>query len=274
VNDQCLCDTAQACTNTEEEQTNTDPNVLHIAVIFDVTNFDYGHEIFNFTFSLLNDHNNGWHDDVLNDGSILEWKIADSACNATLATRAYWDLRTQSGGTIHGVIGCRCSGASIALARIAGLDNVTQNSMSSSSPKLSNVFDFPYFSRVVSPADPLVATLRSFGWNRVTILTTDKKYAYDVATEFRRLWKGKGGEEAHYGTISLLKNGSIDEESVHQALNSVPTDDLARNSRIVLLIAHDQHAYSILKIAADINFQNDTVWVGLEAWAGRPPKDT
>lgn len=73
---------------------------------------------------------------------------------------------------LHGVIGCRCSGASMAVARIAGLEHVPQISASSTSPKLSNTDDFPYFFRTVAPDGPagtlgaLIQLFREFDWVR------------------------------------------------------------------------------------------------------------
>lgn len=222
--------------------------------------------------SLINDHSDGWFDEVLNDGTVLEYEIADSACRATYAARAYWNLRTRHGGKPHGIVGCRCSSASIAVARIAGLEEVPQNSPTSTSARLSNTEEFPSFSRVISAdaTHALISMLRYFGWGRVTILATDTQYGKDQATEFRHLWKG---DIAFSHTITLNPDGSINEDSVNQALNGVPTDDPANNSRIILLLAHDQHAYSILKIATERSFQPDTIWVGTESWVNRSPPD-
>jgi hypothetical protein len=226
----------------------------------------------------------GWFDDVLNDGTELTWSISDSACDGDIAAREYWDIRTQNGGRPHGLVGCRCSSASIAVARIAGLEEVPQVSPSSTSGKLSDTAKYPFFSRVISSEESsaLVSMLRSFGWNRVTILATDTAYGKDQANEFRRLWLKQHndssgmwkGEVAYSHTILLDPDGTVNEASVNQALASVPTNDPTINSRIILLIAHDQHAYHILRMAAESSFQPDTIWVGTEAWVDRPPPDS
>jgi len=232
---------------------------------------------------LINDHSDGWFDDVLDDGTVLEWTIADDDCDATTAARAYWDLRTQNGGKPHGIVGCRCSDASIAVARIAGLEEVPQISPSSTSPTLSNTEEFPFFFRVISAQETpaLVSMLRSFGWSRVSILATNTQYARDYSTEFERLWVGRHkdssgtweGDVAYSHTISLDSDGSVNEDSVRQALDGVPKDNPSVNSRVILLISHDQHAYPILKIATKTNFQPDSIWVGTEAWINRSPRD-
>ena len=240
-------------------------------------------KIFRFTVSLINDHQNGWHDDVLGDGTVLESAIANSACDDTTAARAYWDLRTQNDGPPHGVVGPRCSGSCIAVAQIAGLEQVTQVSPSSTSSKLSDKTKYPFFSRVVSAEETkgLVSMLRSFGWNRVTVLNTDTEYGNDLSTEFRSLWEGEHedssgtwkGEVAYSHAIKIDPDFSVNEDSVRQALDGVPTDDPTINSRVIVLLAHDEHTYPILKIATETNFQPDTIWVGTLAWANRDPPD-
>lgn len=87
----------------------------------------------------------------------------------------------------------------------------------------------------------------------------------DVSTEFRRLWQG---DVPYIGTIRLQEDGSIDEESLIKVLNEAP-DDPTDKSRVVLLIAHGQHAFPILKIATERKFQPDSIFVGTQAWVGR-----
>ncbi len=217
----------------------------------------------------------------MNDGTELTWSVADSACDGDIAVRKYWEIRTQNRGRPHGLVGCRCSDASIAVAMIAGLEEVPQVSPSSTSDKLSDTTKYPFFSRVISSEEPyaLVSMLRSFGWSRVTILSTDTLYGKDQENEFRRLWLNKHndssgmweGEVAYSHTILLNPNDTVNEASVKQGLAGVPTDDPTINSRVILLIAHDQHAYHILRIATESNFQPETIWVGAEAWVGRTP---
>jgi hypothetical protein len=97
--------------------------------------------------------------------------LANSGCDENAGATAYWDVRPSCGGTpLHGVIGCRCSGASMAAARIAGLEHVPQISASSTSPKLSDKNAFPYFFRTVAPDGPagtlgaMVQLFRAFDW--------------------------------------------------------------------------------------------------------------
>ena len=227
--------------------------------------------------NLINDHSDGFYDAVLNDGTVMETTLAHSGCAADLAAPAYWDLRTNWGKPLHGIVGNRCSGASMAVARIAGLEHIPQISMSATSSKLSNNIAYPFFYRTAAPDDAdgevgaLVAMLSHFGWERVSILNTDTAYTSGAALEFNELFLASGGAVAKKATISLGDDGAIDKDSVVSALESIPTDHTG--SRIILLIAHSQDAWSILETAALENFQPDTVWVGTGSWTTEMPPD-
>jgi ABC-type branched-subunit amino acid transport system substrate-binding protein len=280
--------------------------------------------MFRHTISWLNNRSDGWMDDIFSNDppgtdTVLEYAIANDNCDDTTASRAYWDLRHETNNynttivkynttndrnsgilnqttgpqRMHGIVGSRCSGASIAIARMAGLEEIPQVSPVSTSARLSNDEEFPYFSRLAAPdsingqVGALVALLNLFGWERVAILATDTQYAKDIATELRQYtgfttasaengvqvdWKG---EVTYYNTIHLelgdVSDGAarqVDTESVRQVLHDMPTNDPTVNSRIVVLLAQEEHAFPILKIAHDEGFQKDTIWVGV-SWVGR-----
>mmetsp|Transcript_8028 Transcript_8028/g.23887 ORF Transcript_8028/g.23887 Transcript_8028/m.23887 type:complete len:792 (-) Transcript_8028:344-2719(-) len=277
---------------------------VYVATLFDTSNLKWAPEIFNFAVDLINDHEDGWFDDILDDGTYLETTISNSGCDPHVALPAYWKLRTEWGDPLHGVVGCRCSGASATVARVAGLESVPIVSPTSSDSDLSDADrGFNSFSRLVGPDDErgqvgaLVRLLRSMGWDRVSVLATDKTYTLSLATAFGSAWvgdhsaeevKGGGGangtataatteawvgEVAFSHTIALGNDGKIDEESVRRALRSVPVDNPHRNSRVILLLAHHEHAYPILKIAGEEGFQKDTIWIGTDGWTDVPPPD-
>mmetsp|Transcript_21478 Transcript_21478/g.52918 ORF Transcript_21478/g.52918 Transcript_21478/m.52918 type:complete len:924 (-) Transcript_21478:2660-5431(-) len=245
-----------------------------IAGIFDTSSFFWGEHFFNFTVAKLKSENPAYQS--------LNSVVVDAACDETTAVRAYWKLRTDNNNVpVHGIVGARCSGASVSLARIAGLEKVNMVSPSSTSSILSDVEEFPYFSRLVAPDDSrgevgaLVETLKWFDWSRVSILSTDTIYAKDYVSEFRKLWEGEAsGQVTYSNVIRLDANGDLDMASVDTALGGVPTDDPANNSRIILLVVQNQHAWPILKRAEETNFQPDTVWVGTSSWVGRSPTDS
>lgn len=107
--------------------------------------------------------------------------------------------------------------------------------------------------------------LRHFGWDRVSILSTDTQFAKDFSTELQSLWVGMHnddsgewlGDLAYSHTVIINDNGTVNEDSVRQGLAGMPMDD----SRVIILNAHNQHAYPILQIAQELNFQPDTIWI-------------
>ena len=235
-------------------------------------------KLFRFTVELLNDHTDGFYDDIFdNDGTIIDWTVSNSACDATTTVRAFWNLRETRGENPNALIGCRCSSASISLARTSGLMKVPQISPESTHSALSDKEEFPYFSRLSSSkeAQALVSLLRHFGWKKVSIIHTEKQYSADLAKEFQRLWKGTHvdatgswtGSIPYISTIATNENDVADIDSIRLALSDFPTEQ----SRVVLLLGHSQHAFAVLEEAVNMQFQPDTIWVGSVAWTNRFP---
>lgn len=262
-------------------------NSLSLGLAFDTSNFDWVDEIFHFVLSMINDKKDGWHDDIFEfEDIILEGTVVNSGCDESKALDAYWNGLRKNNTPPHAIVGCRCSGASSMVARVAGLEHIPQVSPSSTSSKLSDDEEYPYFSRVIPTDDgrgyvgAMVAMLRGFGWNRVSILATDTVYAKDYANEFRRLWLVREqaedgeiweGEIAYANTILLDAQNMASNDSINQALAGVPTSDPNINSKVILLLAHSQHVYTILEAAARKNFQPDTIWIGIDSWTGSVP---
>ena len=82
---------------------------------------------------LINNKSDGMWDDLLND-TVVDATTADSLCDENRAAAAYWDVRGW-GQPLHGIIGSRCSGASMAVARVSQLEQIPQISFSSTSKK-------------------------------------------------------------------------------------------------------------------------------------------
>jgi hypothetical protein len=97
---------------------------VYIAGIFDNRPLPYGSGYgqyskhhFALAVELLNNKTDGVWDDVLPDAAIEATQV-NSGCAEELGAPAYWSIR-KWGRPLHGVVGCRCSGASIAVARVA-----------------------------------------------------------------------------------------------------------------------------------------------------------
>jgi ABC-type branched-subunit amino acid transport system substrate-binding protein len=151
---------------------------VNLAGIFDLSSTvryaQYIRHHFTLAVDLINNHTDGFWDDVLTDAQI-KTNLANAQCSERKGASAYWSMR-EWGQPLHGVIGCRCSGASMAVAAIAQLEQIPQISFSSTSPRLSDKEDFPYFFRTVTPDGPkggvgaMVQLMRTFGWERTMVL--------------------------------------------------------------------------------------------------------
>ena len=272
------------CCNEEGElienmEATSEADRVHISVLLDIKHFNWTEELVDFTVSLINE---GWLGDSLN-GTLLEYSIADSACDKHEALREFLDL-TRDGVLPNAILGCRCSDPTMAISALAAAEDIAVLSPAATNPQLSNKENYPTFSRLVAPDNSagqvgaLVALLRHFGWDRISIINTDNSYAQDLKVELVRAWRGEQegfiGDIGYEGTVQVNQDtNEVDTAHVRDVLRNVPVDDPRKNSRIVVLLAHHQHAYPILKIAGQIGFQPDTVFIGVDAWTGRPPED-
>jgi len=238
-------------------------NVINIAVIMDTNNFVWVPDLTEAVFALLNDNSNGWHDDLFPNGETLRYTLVPTGCDATAAMRGYWDVRSDWNANIHAILGCRCSSASMAVANIAGLEGVPQLSPVSTSAQLSDTERFPYFSRLAAPDDArgqvgaLVAMLQDYGWKHLNMIRTNTDYSAGLANEFRSIWESAevGGTIGHEGTpIDLVTRADTGGKTVNataacEVLKSIPPKSSDSNSRLLLIFAHTEHAYEILKVA-------------------------
>lgn len=263
--------------------------ILTLGFVFDAR-FYWAESLVRHTIQMLNNRTDSWGDGIFpagdNGSTVIQGVFASAACDDTDAARAYWTIRSEFGDVAPmGLCGARCSPSTMALAVASSGENVPVISPASNSPLLSDKEQFPLVSTLVAPADArgeagaLVALCEQFGWDRVSIILTDNKYSQNLATAFKGLWQESAGRQVAYSNeVRVNTTGDADvviEESVLQVLKEVPTDNPVINSRVIILIAHDQHAYDILRIAHRDGFQKDTVWVGSGAWVGndRIPKD-
>jgi ABC-type branched-subunit amino acid transport system substrate-binding protein len=186
--------------------------------------------------------------------------------------QGFWDAWRDWGEPLHGVIGARCSSASMAIAQIAGLDHVPQISMSSTSASLSNMAAYPYFFRTVAPDNEhglvgaMVQMLAAFGWRHVSLMQTGASYSNTLATEFHKSWKSETDRSIGYSHTITTSSSSepLNVDQLQAALDGVPVDDPSVNSRVIVLVAHQHHAFQILEMAAGPRYRgafSDTIFV-------------
>jgi ABC-type branched-subunit amino acid transport system substrate-binding protein len=253
----------------------TEIDRLRIAALLDTARFPWSVELIDFTVSLIN---NGWLGNILN-GTELEYSISNAACDRHVAVQAFLDI-TRNGVLPNAILGCRCSSSSMAVATLAAADNIPMLSPAASDPDLSNQGDYPTFNRLVAPDNKsgqvgaLVTLLRQFGWERILIINTNDQYAQAFKVELSRAWLGKQdgftGQIGYEGTVQVGPDtDEVDSESVKHVLRNAPFDNPSMNSKVVVLLAHHQHAFPILKIAQETGFDPNTIYIGVDAWTGR-----
>ena len=216
-------------------------------------------------------------------GTTLDYSVSNTACDRHAAVTAFLDAVINKDIKPNAILGCRCSAPTMVTSMLAAAYNIPVVSPASSNPHLSNKGDYPTFSRLVAPDNSsgqvgaLVALLRQFGWDRITIINTNSQYATDFKVELMEAWRGQQegftGEVGYEGTVQVDQDtDKVDLNSVENVLANVPVDDPKINSRIVVLLAHHHHAFPILK-AAKHHLKSDTIYVGVSAWTGREPED-
>jgi ABC-type branched-subunit amino acid transport system substrate-binding protein len=257
---------------------NTFDHVLNFAGLVHTDGyFAWMKDIFEFTIHSINDHADGWYDEVLND-TFIDHQIADPKCEASTSVDSYNEIKKSKElkGAIHAVIGPRCSEGAVETGKITSTDKIVQVTPIASSTMLSEKSYFPFVSRLVAPGNQdgevgaMVAMLIGFGWERISIISTDSQYSKAYVYEFKQLWNQY--EIASHEVIPFNDNHSIHEESMRLALTNTLIDDPNRNSRVVLLLAYSKAAYTIIKIAEKLQLKKDTIWVGTGSWPDRNPK--
>jgi Receptor family ligand binding region/WWE domain len=113
--------------------------------------------------------------------------------------------------------------------------------------------------------------MRAFGWDRIGIVATDTQFSKDLVNQFKSAWIGDhddwSGRVAFSDTVLITSNGTVDEDSVLQVIDQIPTDPDGA-SRVILLVAHQEHAFPIIERASS-RIHGDTIWVGSSSWTAR-----
>jgi ABC-type branched-subunit amino acid transport system substrate-binding protein len=236
--------------------------------------FEWMKDIFEFTVSLINDHNDGWYDDILND-TFIDHLISDPKFDASTSVDAFYRINRFWKGNVDVVIGPCCSAGALVTGMITNAKKIVQTTPTATSTELNDKSAYSLVSRLAAPSDEngevgaMVTMLQEFGWSRLSIISTDSEYSKDYVNEFKQKWKDN--EIVTSEIVTLHDNDTVNEASVEMVLDKIPVDDPSRNSRVILLVAYNEQAYKILQIAYMSRFQVDTIWVGPGAWSGRDP---
>jgi ABC-type branched-subunit amino acid transport system substrate-binding protein len=234
--------------------------------------FDYritDHEHFTFAAQLINNKTDGFYDDLL-PNLTLQTTTRDSGCSANQATTKVWELSTAWGEPLHGIIGARCSSASMGVATLTRLNEVPQISARSTNPGLSDTDAYSHFFRTCAPDDrqgpALQALVAGYGWSQVGIITTDLAYPIGVADEFVGGWNGTVAARC---AIPLNGTGNVLAQKVTECLEGFTALSPPHRPRAILLSAHFVNAAEILAQAVASEWQPDAIWIGTDGWTGQ-----
>jgi ABC-type branched-subunit amino acid transport system substrate-binding protein len=231
--------------------------------------FNQMKDITNFTVSLINNRTSSEEWDILGNTTTIHYRIQNSRCNETSSFDAYWKIREEWKGDIQAVIGPTCSADAVGLGWLTTVERKVQVLHVASSRRLSDKNEFPFVSRLVAPdsssgeVGAMGEMLRGFGWDRVSILSTDSLYANDYVNEFKKL--NKPFTIPLSEVITYDENG-LDENSIRSSLKRINDLDWAMRSKVVLLVADIGEAKMILTYANEAQLSSDTIWVGSSKW--------
>lgn len=96
-----------------------DPSRIYIAGLMDENAFPWCRDLFEFTVEQIN--LGRWGALNQSESQTLEYSFRNTECSEFMVLKEYWDLRGLNGNKpMDGVVGERCSDASITLGRICG----------------------------------------------------------------------------------------------------------------------------------------------------------
>ena len=238
---------------------------VYIGGLFDYRITDRDH--FTFAAELIENKTDGFFDELLPNVT-LAVTTKDSGCNVNQATTQMWQLAQEWGQPLHGIVGARCSSASMGVATLTRLSEVPQISARSTNPELSDTAAYSHFFRTCAPDDrqgpALQKLVASFGWSKVGIIATNLPYPLGLVDQFKTGW---GGTVSLQCTIPLSSSG-IHTDKVLDCLKALSALPPSRRPRVILLSAHSVDASAILNMAAAARWQPDAIWVGTDGWIG------
>ena len=235
---------------------------------------------FEFVAQLINDKADGFYDELLPDLT-LQTRAVDSGCDPTLATTELWGLAQDWGQPLHGVIGARCSSASMEVATLTRLRQIPQISARSTNPRLSDMVKYSHFYRTCAPdgrqGKMLAELVAAFGYSRVGVISTSTDYATGVAETFASSFVASGTvisvERLSACRISVGSAGTVANASVQLCFDAILSLPLRERPVVLLLSAINEHARQIISLAARRQFRprgdrGEFVWIGTAGWTG------
>ncbi|XP_029435600.1 extracellular calcium-sensing receptor-like [Rhinatrema bivittatum] len=176
--------------------------------------------------------------------------------------RPVLNYQCQSQGLLAAVVGESRSTTSISVARLLGLYRYPQISYLSSSPLLSDKFQFPSFFRTI-PSDVIQALgqaqlVTHLGWTWVGVLSTEDDYGTLGSQILKEELQKRGVCVAFHETFPLVPSSVIIDRIVEVVRRS--------SANVILVFSSDPFVIPVMQELSRQNISGK-VWIASESWA-------
>ncbi|XP_014681855.1 PREDICTED: metabotropic glutamate receptor 3-like [Priapulus caudatus] len=174
----------------------------------------------------------------------------------------------QEAAKVVAVVGSTHSAVTIQEATLLGLFNIPQVSYLSTTPTLSNVERFPYFTRTV-PSDvyqayAIIKILREFNWTYVSAVYDDSNYGIKG---FQELEKLSFEHDVCFGVTQRLQKEAV-QDVVDDAYDYIITK-LKSNPKANVVVAFVDMQQARRLMAAAHRVRANFTWIGSDGWSSR-----
>ena len=196
----------------------------------------------------------------------ISYLMKDSKCNSKAGIKAALNLRTKY-PNLDAIIGSQCSVVCEPVGLLADVWNIPQVSSRCSSMLLSNKTVYPIFSRVrgtiLYTSRVVMNVLKSFGWKKFSIISTDNPVAKLAAEHLVKLSQKHNmhGQLYTFSTtvVGEQENVSYERLDVLRSVISV----MKETSRVTLLYMYYRDYRNFLVLAKQQGFlSKDYVFIG------------
>ena len=238
-------------------------NNINLTMSNDNNNFSMSNNNTNFTMS-----NNNNNLSMSNNNNNFTMSDNNSSNNNTMKTSC--SCRANATRTIIGVIGGASSKISQSINYIMNVHNIPQISYSSTSPALSDKFNFRTFFRTIPPdtyqGKALADIIEHFNWTYVSTVASSDDYG--------RLGIRALKESAQNLPICFAFDGLFDnvlslpstKKQIAKIISALKAD---KKSNVIVLFCEWPGAQAVLQEAVRQNLTGKT-WIASEAWGDHP----
>eukprot|EP00794_Sanderia_malayensis_P011812 gene11812-13036_t len=189
--------------------------------------------------------------------------VTTTTSNATSLNKC--SCRSNATRTITGVIGGASSKISISINYIMNVEDIAQISYSSTSPALSDKFNFRTFFRTIPPdtyqGKALIDIMHHFNWSYVSTVATSDDYGR-LGVEALKKAAGDRICVAVDGLFDIALSEASTKQQITEIVSELKADV---KSTVIILFCEWPSAQAVLQEAEKQNLTGKT-WIASEAW--------